>query len=361
MKRLYALLAASIMAWNASAQAPSLIAEDMPQAGDKYVMSNGNAAGFELADVAATGADYTWSFDLQSASQQIDTMFSMLDVPLLYNVFIGADYADNTAPDIDFPIPGFNFSITDIYNFYNRTGSLVEQLGFGATISGAEVPVFFTGDNDLLFELPLDFGDTYSSSTSFFIPIPGVGTWYQTRNRMNTVDGWGTLQGPLGDQQVLRVRSEVSYMDSVHVSFQGFEFGVPIPRQDVEYKWLAASFGAPLLQINTTTNPLTNDETITLVKFRDVPNGLEQVLAANQPFTLYPQPASNHVTIVNPFANQHNVMLTLCDVTGRMIKDEEVSRNGLVHLDVTDVPGGIYLLTLQSGDEAFTRRVAVTR
>lgn len=327
---------------------------DLPQGTDYYLMSTANPTSIAIGDLATTGANTNWNFDLQSNGQVIDTTYDISDSPPLYYLyFLTSDYADNTVPDITF-IPGL--TVTDVYNFYNLTSTKLEQTGFGATINSVPLPVYFS-PKDLLYELPLNYGDTYSSNTAFNVSIPTFGAWFETRDRTNEVDGWGTLQGPLGSQQVLRVRSDIQYVDSLSVDISPFPLPA-VPRHVIEYKWLAASEGLPILQI--TTNEFLGTETITQIKYRDVPTGFEQMLADNQSFVLYPQPAANVVTIVNPFSNEQNVELYLTDATGRIVKSISNINESLIQLDVRSFPAGIYLMTLQSGTKSFVRRVAVT-
>jgi hypothetical protein len=99
---------------------------------------------------------------------------------------------------------------------------------------------------------------------------------------------------------------------------------------------------------------------VSRVRYRDVVNGVE-TLANNQAVTLYPQPATNAVTVVNPFVGDNNVQLIIHDVTGRLLTQRAAQQSKLFNVDVNDFPAGVYLMTLQSGDKTFTRRLAVTR
>jgi len=281
-------------------------------------------------------------------------------VPVVYYIsFLSSDYADHTSPGFSIGTPPTaGFSVEDIYNFYNLTSSKLEQSGFGAAINGITVPVPFS-PKDLIYQLPLNYNDTWSSNAHFNLPIPTLGSWDEVRNRTNTVDGWGTLTGPLGSQQVLRVVSDIVYQDSVYVDL--LQFGIAVPRHQIEYKWLAANSGMPLMQVTTTV--LAGTENVTSVQYRDtlIASAVTETLANNQSITLYPQPASNQVTVVNPYAGDNDVRMMLCDATGRVVMNDVVKQKSLFNVDVSPLPAGIYMLTLQSGAKSFTRRVAVTR
>ncbi|HZG01399.1 MAG TPA: T9SS type A sorting domain-containing protein [Chitinophagales bacterium] len=357
MKFYHLLAAFALMACGASAQI-SVGQSDLPQAGQTFLMSNGNPMNIAAADLAVTGANQTWNFDLQSTSLQTDTILEMSDVPFAYQLtFFSSDFAlNNATPDFTLPIPGFSFSVSDVYDFFNRTSTKMEQTGFGANINGLTVPVPFN-PRDIVYELPLAFGDSFSGNAAFSLPIPTLGSWSQQRERVSSVDGWGMLQGPLGNQQVLRVKSEVTYNDSIYVDLVGFGFNVP--RQQIEYKWLTTNGGVPILQV--TTNVIFGNEVVSAVRYRDAPTGLEQTLATNQSMVLYPQPASNLVTIVNPFVNEVGTNAVVTDCTGRVVMSTAVENDALIDVNVNALPDGLYLLTLRSGNASFTRRLAVVR
>ena len=357
MKSYFTIAALVLTACGASAQI-TIGQSDLPQAGQTYLMSNGNPMDIATADLDVTGANQTWNFDLQSVSQQLDTILEMSEVPFAYQLtFFSSDFAlNNATPDFTLPIPGFSLSVSDVYDFFNLTSTKMEQTGFGANINGLTVPVPFN-PRDVVYELPLSYGDSFSGDASFSLPIPTLGSWSQQRERTSTVDGWGTLQGPLGNQQVLRVKSEVTYNDSVYVDLIGFGFNVP--REQIEYKWLTTNGGVPILQV--TTNVIFGNEVVAAVRFRDTPTGLVEALAQNQSLVLYPQPASNRVTVVNPFANKSETNAVITDCTGRVVMSIDVDNKALLDIDVNTLPDGIYLLTLRCGFDSFTRRLAVVR
>lgn len=72
-------------------------------------------------------------------------------------------------------------------------------------------------------------------------------------------------------------------------------------------------------------------------------------------FSVYPNPATDNITLVN--YNNNNLSIIIRDMTGRTLKSLQVSeiKN---NIDISDLPSGILLITIQSGHGTTTLRVS---
>lgn len=338
---------------------------DMPSAGDTLRFSVANTSGI---DAGSGGSNQTWDFsNLQSTSQFVDEFLPVASTPFTYVATYGFPFSssysdmgrlDNSAFQIPtIPIPGFEISITDVYNFYKSNSGDFSQMGFGASINSFPVPIPYS-DADVLVPLPLTSSSTNSSAYSFNIQIPTLGYYGRQAVRNNEVDGWGTLITPFGTFQTLRVRSELVYTDTLAIDQLGFGFQLP-EQSEIKYKWLAPGYGWPLLEITATVLPFIGTETITRVVYRDGgidETGFNDQLQVND-VLLYPNPASD-VAIVNTQLKKASTMsYTILDATGRVISqvNRGVQAAGtcmeILPLTQLNLANGMYFIKIQAGTD----------
>jgi hypothetical protein len=225
---------------------PVITKNDMPTAGDtiRYRTSM-FAAGLNYQQ---TGLNYTWDFStLTSMNTGADTFVAMNTTPLIYQLafLLGSNNANlaSPQPDINF-IPGF--AMTDIYNFYKNTTASYNMAGMGVNISGLPIPIKYNAP-DVIYRFPVTVGSQDSCQVSFSQGVPGLGYLEIHKKRHNYIDGWGTLILPTGSFQTVRIKSVITETDSLAVDTLGVGFA--IPRNSIEYKWLASGKGLPILQV----------------------------------------------------------------------------------------------------------------
>lgn len=228
-------------------------------------------------DYSKTGANVQWDFsDLNLVSQDVYKFQALSSTPyslLLLNGLpfgsIGYKIADS--------IGAGQFSIKNLYNFYEKTSTSWRAVGTGFTLSAVPIP---TGgihkDKDEIYTFPLKFNDVDSSTFEVSTPLGNqflkLGTFKQKGKRYNYVDGWGTITTPYGTQiQCIKIRSVIVEIDSVILTTPPTNIGIPANR--VEYKWLSTTDKIPVLEV---TGTLVNGNfTANQVRYRDnfrVPN-----------------------------------------------------------------------------------------
>ena len=326
---------------------------DMPSASDLSVRWNSALTNFDDAD---TGPNHVWDFStLAPQLETADTAVAVSSTPLLYQFFFNNPfvYPDH---DADYAVRGQNFDfqalqLSDVYDYFKRDADGFDNVGFGANINGLpasvqRLPV------DHVYELPLDFGNTSSSFSTWEVEVPTLLFFRQEQQRDNTVDGWGTLYLPTDTFQVLRVMSVLNRIDSVFVDQFGFGFSLPEP-ETIEYKWLAEGMDTPVLQVNTvggqpTTVRFWYDSLVTALPEADVVHSPR----------LFPNPANDLVHARLP--NTDGGILDLFDATGRVVRSLRLPRGAAIAtVDVAELPPGIYDLRLTNG--TWSGKLAIDR
>ena len=254
----------------------SITSAEMPHAGDTARLTK--AVNNPFLNYSATGANHNWNFaTLKADTQDLRQFHNVSSTGLLYaitfaDIFFNANRA-NVATSGGLTIPANSYlTLDNPYNFFYRNNSQYRQVGIGSDVTAfgislGGIPTVFD-QFDVIYNLPLNFGDQDTSNSAYHISLPLVPISYAFRQtRINNVDGWGILQTPHGTYDVLRVKTTLLAHDSL-----GFDtLGIPpieIDRPLVnEYKWLAANEVVPVMQVNTQT--LFGLEVITDIFFRD--------------------------------------------------------------------------------------------
>ncbi len=362
MKRIF-LVVALFSSFISTAVAQLTIGtSDLPSAGDTFRLSVANPlAG---ADYTLTGPNYTWDFStLTSQSQRVDTFLSVSATSIVFNVvFANVNFNPNRA---NMASGGADFNlgtvaVNDVYNFYYNGTSGFSQVGFGATIAGLPAP--FTYDlKDFVYSFPLDYGDIDTSRSSYQVDLTStLGLYFKVnRTRINQVDGWGSLTTPYGTHNVLRVRTVITERDSVYIDSLGFGLNLP-PFTNIEYKWLGAGEGVPLLQANANANGVVNQVLYreglavnTGVATKNEGNGVE----------LYPNPVTDKLNIANTTGASASFGITLLDLQGKIVLDEQMfiaaGTSVAVNLSDLQLSPGNYLVRVYDETSALVRLISM--
>lgn len=275
MKRIVTLTFSLALATANYAQI-SIGQNEMPHAGDELLRTQANANPF--LNFAATGPAYTWNFaTLTAAAQQTKAYQSVSSTNFVYalayaDIFFNANRANHATEGTDIPFNDL-LPIENPYTFLYHSNSTYKKVGFGVELSGIPVPIAFS-EHDVVYELPLNYGDASTSSSSWEISIPTLAHYGYEQERTNEVDGWGTITTPSGTFDVLRVKTTLAGRDTINIDTLslGFTIDRPIVR---EYKWLAEDLRVPVLQINTTE--LFGTEIVSEIYFYDMPRSVSVV------------------------------------------------------------------------------------
>ena len=320
----------------------TITSADMPSSGDTVRRS----ITLNFAGIApdSTGAGITWDYSMLVAdSQTVDTFTSLISTGLYALNFIGASFAQksNTAP--------LNLGVATVeykYDFYGKNASSYTNWGIGADVSGLPLGMV-NSPRDTLYRFPLNYLDTGNATATFSVNVPGLGYYGGERNRVDTVDGWGTLITPYGSFSVLRVKSTVNEIDTVFVTSLGFGLQLPLPER-IEYKWLGAGEDIPLLTIGTTLGAVTD------VTYKDslriILTGIQQ--PNMQAINLYPVPADESL-FIKGLSGRGTIQVL--DVTGRMVLSQDFE-TPVVKINTQSLVPGIYLARISVDGVSVTKK-----
>lgn len=330
---------------------------DLPSAGNMYGITNENATA--TVDYTNSGPNHTWDFTfLTAASTGIDTFFTLSQLPSDFQTyFIGADMADKFGQGVG--IGGF--SLQGAYTAYNKSGNGFYNRGFGGTVPGFGITlplIYIPGDQMVKF--PLDYNDADLSSSIAFSGVPGVLSINRSRSRSSLVDGWGTLQLPSGNYQVLRMKTDIMDHDSVHIDLLGTD--QILDNITHEYKWYSSGKGLPVLQINT--NEIGGNETVTQITYQDpslLPNSIQTIQTENTALNIFPNPASDYVFVM-PTEKMANQKMLITDVSGKQLDEIPLSTIEVTTIDLTGFSEGIYFVKIfNSGNIQSVQKLIVNR
>lgn len=246
--------------------------DDMPHVGDELYRTQAFSNPF--LNYGATGAAHVWDFDNLVAQEQDARAYqSVFSTNFLYgityaDIFFNPNRAKHATPGMDQAI-GALLQVEDPFTFYYHSTTEYKKVGYGATISDIPLPMPME-EHDVIYQLPLNYGDVHTSNSLFRIDVPSVAYYGYAQIRINEVDGWGVITTPAGSFDVLRVKTTLEGRDSIALQdAPGFVIDRPIV---TEYKWLAHGIRVPILQINTTE--VFGLELVTEVYFYDLPRTL---------------------------------------------------------------------------------------
>lgn len=317
MKKISVFLVAVLFVLNGMAQ-PVITSADMPSTPDTIrFRTSSMTTGLNYQQ---TGMNFTWDFSsLTGTGAGADTFVAMSATPIVYQAVFafGTNNANMASPQGDFSlIPGI--PLTDILNFHKKQTANFTLAGFGASLSGVTIPIKYNAP-EVLYTFPVTVGNEDSSDVYFSLAIPRLGYIDIQKKRHNYVDGWGTLILPNGTFPAIRIKSVVTEIDSIYLDTLGF--GISIPRDFVEYKWLTDNCGIPQLQVTEQFGMLTTwkwiDETAVPNPF-SVTVTQDTTICAGQPVTLTATPVGGtppYMFIWSNFAMTPDITVTPTQTT----------------------------------------------
>ncbi|NCA85960.1 MAG: T9SS type A sorting domain-containing protein [Clostridia bacterium] len=330
---------------------------DMPAVGD--TLRKSNSLDITGVDFEATGAGYNWDFsELQPVFQSVDTFVSVSSVPFLYQLVFFPGVVANLAQKYT----GLNLdtivgvSLTDPYRFFKNTSGSFTDVGFAFTLNSIPVPLKFNSA-DVVYKFPLNYGQADSSISGVGFGLPDLGYINIDRKRVNVVDGWGTLTTPYGTFDVLRLRSTVKEIDSIYVD--SLQFGTALTRNYVEYKWLGAGYGQPLLQA-TIEGPLITVAWLDSIAGTNV--GIKQPVAFETHVSVAPNPMSGEAVATINLVRPDLVSIEIYDLSGKRVAE---IFNGRLPSGHTAIPftnrlqPGIYLLRLATSANLIMEKMVI--
>ena len=351
MKCTYLLLVFVVAFYSSNAQI-TITASDMPVVNDTLRYSMANPVGFSI-NLGDSGTNKTWHYDsLKAILQAVDTYKTAKSVNASYALTISSSAYGYKIGD---SIPGLSASglpvtVSDIYTFFNIKSSPSRYIAeaFAANVNSLPIPANYTNP-DVWYYFPLTYPHASDSTNySLTVSLPGLGSLKQKGYRVTRVDSWGSITTPYYTTAVncIRVRSEVHEIDSLNIALLGTS--VAIPRNNVEYKWLANGEHYPALWVTTnlTTGKLSS------ISYKDIArHGLLSVTNTNtvlQVIKAYPNPAINGMVHLDIPVGWNNFEVVLFDIRSKQVAVFHNEHD----LNIQSLSHGTYIAYISCGQQA---------
>jgi hypothetical protein len=277
-----------------------------------------------------------------------DTCVNVSDTPFAYQFLFNNPFDPEHNSDFAQGIAAFSvatFTFEDAYQYYQNNAQKYAMTGMGVSLNGVPLAAV-ANDPDVIYDLPLTYGNTGSSNTEMAFDIPTIGYWGIIQNRTYEVDGWGTLLLNNMSFDVIRVRSVINATDSVFTEIFGGGFGFNLPRPEaIEYKWLSPDYSVPVLQINTNAGIVSTVATAPIFE--------TAVQESAMDVQVYPNPATD---VLNITASGMQSFVTITDMQGRVVDSFKMTT--AKSMDISAWPAGVYCIKMQSAQGEIVKRIA---
>lgn len=299
-------------------------------------------------DLEDSGPNHTWNFGfdvLQAGALNGGTecvgldALSIIDQIIFNNPFLNPEY------DSDFGIgaaefEGLPIAVENAYQVYKNSGNVYAITGLVATVNGLPLASQYN-DRDIIYDLPLTYPGSGNSHSVLNLEVPTLAYYGTDQYRDYIVDGWGTIN--IYDQSfdVLRVKSHVTGFDSVFVSFNGFEFGFPIPKDITTYQWISTEYKVPILEIITETGFTGGGQPQAQTADIYQPSSILDI--ENKGLLVFPNPAENAITLTR------EGQVDIFNTQGQHVWSGMMTANESI--DLTDFTPGVYTLRSRLGKE----------
>lgn len=363
MKKIYFLTFLGLMSMSSLKAQITITQSDFASADDTIFMSKSTQ--LTTVDVSSTGASQYWDYSyLVADTQRVDTFYNPSTASTTYqfafnNSFTAADYASTYYTKMSTnSIPGAGtgmlpITIENPVRFTKVSSNSVKTTGIGLDINSTSMPVQFD-TLDVVYQLPFTYLDQWDSTSYLELDLSALIGVIVKRNqvRSSIVDGYGTLVTPFGTFDAVRVKSEVTYYDSVYYDMGtgGQWYGVPTPA-DTEYEWWTSGNKRPVLKVISQAGIPTS------IEYKDKP--IITASISNQDLTqqwsVYPQPAID-VFSVNTQSTQG--LISVFDLNGRILQTQMVQSN-VTTLEVSALPKGVYVIEYQSELGVDTKKLII--
>jgi hypothetical protein len=76
-------------------------------------------------------------------------------------------------------------------------------------------------------------------------------------------------------------------------------------------------------------------------------------------FTIRPNPANNYFVITNNTSAQSDALVNIIDFSGRSVLKQTITLSGEQKINISALPGGVYIVTINTGDNISTQKLVI--
>jgi hypothetical protein len=313
-----------------------------------------DTTGSMTINVGSSGANQTW--DLTGVSVDGFTLPFNFITP------------QGTPFEMDFPSANFVYSYIDtsgnegyneinVYNYVEVTASHFSSLGSGVEVPG-DTSFVISESNDVV-PLPLTYNASWVSTESDTFGDPAIFATISLDTTLNTIDGWGTVQLPIGNFNCLRIRGDNKNTELIVVG--GVSQSETVTNT-ISYLWLSKNnfaIAEAESQDNDTNPNFTNAASFQWL-VSPITTGIKDRWETGiNPksyglFQNYPNPFNPTTKIKYQLPKSSNVVVSVYDIDGRLVKtlvDKYQSAGEYsINWNGQNASSGIYFFRLDAGD-----------
>lgn len=134
----------------------------------------------------------------------------------------------------------------------------------------------------------------------------------------------------------------------------------------VEVACSSTTTSATSVTVSAQTLPAANskaieEEMVTLTDGLPSNNDIEMTrIDSNDTWNVFPNPANEVLNVTIPTMNANSLNVSILDISGRVLIQETVETNAF-ELNVSQLPVGMYILTVKNGNELITKKIQIAR
>lgn len=356
MKSTLNLTLVSLFIGSACISQPTITLEDVtPEIGTSVTFVNG-----PYVDPGPSGADQTW--DLSGISAQSADTRQFLSPEGLPE----AENFPNATHAVYFQ------SMSQQYTYFSYADNSVDEVGFYSM--GQNATIYTTYSNPLSrLILPLNyednFSDSYVNQTLNELDLGSettVNVYDEIGSYDAVVDWYGTLITPIGTyEDVLRIHIETEV--DWTVSNNGEETGSG-SRTRSEYQYYKAGFPIPIVQMGITITYSGGEEVGTSSfgsYFASSTVGIDDAQSPLSAIEIFPVPANDHFNLSIQSAEPGLAQIELFSVDGKLAHEwpamQLLAGNNQQQLNLPELPEGLYLVRITTGNSSETRRLVIAK
>ncbi len=282
-------------------------------------------------NVLEPGGPHTWVFDTAAFTGAL-RWFVVVDPALapFRDTFPDANYVDHMIPDD---------STVSTYDYMRLEDDALNLLG--TAVVGVDTSYLQILDAWYkMLVLPLGFGDAWDAATSWHVPLGDSMEMLGERRSRMSVDGWGTVEIPMGTFDCLRLDSYDTLINTTYVS------GIPVYADTSghrAYTWLTREHGmvaAATGPANDTSHVFTESDCHWVLVGGTAGAIAERPVSPAQSGLLLPGVIVGSAVVRGREAERFEVL----GVTGRSVAVQPGSSLG------AGLPAGVYLVRGRAGE-----------
>ncbi len=305
-------------------------------------------------DLGTPGGGRTWNFSSQVTEESYDSWI--------------VDKAETPFAD-SFPTANLVSKQVETYKdsaigyIYSRlTTNAMTSLGMGTVAPGSTMTMVY--DEPMVWPLPIGYQNSWYMHSVFRQAIELMEIVMEMRIH-NLVDAWGTVNIPYGSFDCLRIQQYDTMITTVYV------MGTPVTSDTtgwLSYPFFAENYGQ-IVSIKSypgETNPnFTTADMFTRLSYFTTGISEDELLTQNFELRNYPNPFTTTTEINYTLARDAYVKLDVFNLVGEkittLVDGWQTKSAKTVRWDASDLPGGIYLYRIETGEVSRTSKMILLR